>query len=210
MPLIPLGLAGYLAFGMWLLTDEKFTSCDPERGAINSFQGWLCEQYCLDLQEKLLTRGTPSPSIVNRLRGVSFTTAGTAKSDSSSDAAKQREQSLVERRNKALDDVLVLDLRNRSFRGAKFYKAVLPKADFRNAKLQGADLTGAQLQGADLYGVDLEWADLTGADFSFAYIIFTKNLETAELAGADFVFADGLEGTFLDINQPPPDLLAAP
>ena len=54
------------------------------------------------------------------------------------------------------------------------------------------------------------WAELTDDDLNFASLKGVKNLHTAELADADYAFADGLEGTILDINQPPPDVLPAP
>ena len=62
----------------------------------------------------------------------------------------------------------------------------------------------------DLRGANLSTADLTDANLPFADLTGVRNLETAELAGADYTFADGLEGTILDINQPPPDVLPAP
>lgn len=134
----------------------------------------------MDLSEKLLTRNTLSPEVVNVLRG------GT-----------------VQKRNDALNSVLGLELRERNLKRARLVGAVLPKADLRWAQLQDADLGEAQLQGAYLWGANLDWVNFTDADLAFADLIGAKNLETAELAGAEYLFAE-LTGTFLDINQPSP------
>jgi len=53
----------------------------------------------------------------------------------------------------------------------------------------------------------LDWADLSNADLSFANLAENHSFETTELAGIDYLFAD-LTGTFLDINQPPPERLS--
>jgi uncharacterized protein YjbI with pentapeptide repeats len=106
-------------------------------------------------------------------------------------------------------------LRGADLTAARLQNAVLLGAQLQGANLFGveledASLVGAQLQGADVRAANFEWADLTDADLTFANLEGVKNLDTAELAGADYVFADGLEGTFLDVNQPPPDVLPAP
>ncbi len=332
IPLIPLGFAVFLSVGLSnILAAEKVASCgnrpESDDGILRHITWWHCRQYFLTLREKLLTDGAPSAQNVNALRGDIAAVGDRASVDMSSTTARAREEESDKQRNKALDAVLGLDLRERHLRGADLFRAVLPKADLRGAQMQGAvlhlaqlqlanlegaslrdanlegawmhntilegawmqgarldfaslhgailfdtqlhnaslweaqlqsaTLTGAQLQGANLYdaqlqdawlgwaqlqdadlttaqlqgailreaqlqgadlrGANLDWADLTDADLSFARLcgeiwggrLCATNLETAELAGADYVFADGLEGTFLDINQPPPDILPA-
>jgi len=94
--------------------------------------------------------------------------------------------------------------------GTNLWKARLEDAQLVFVQLRGANLEKAELRGADLAYSSIEWTNLTDADLSFANLEGVKNLDTAELAGADYAFADGLEGTILDINQPPPDVLPAP
>jgi uncharacterized protein YjbI with pentapeptide repeats len=101
-------------------------------------------------------------------------------------------------------------LEGANLEGAQLEGANLEGANLERARLEGADLRGARLEGAELLKADLHWANLTDADLSFANLTDTKNLVTAELAGADYIFADGLEGTILDINQAPPDILPGP
>lgn len=196
VPLAPLGLTLLSAIGMTnLLTAERVGSCSPhvpERTP--DYWPWLCEWYRLNLGEKLLVQGTPSPENVNALRGVS----ALLKNDPALEDREEQEQALVRRRHEALDDTLGHDLRQGHLRGANFALALLPKSDLR----------GAQLEGADLRRARLEWANLTHADLSFANLTGVKNLETAEPGVADFAGAD-LTGTFLDINQPPSDVLPA-
>jgi uncharacterized protein YjbI with pentapeptide repeats len=116
-------------------------------------------------------------------------------------------------------DLLRAQLQGANLGGAQLQGANLELANLQDARLyfaqlQSASLRGAQLQGAKLtqlfLPIDLEWADLTDADLGFADLSGIKNLDTAELAGADYVFADGLDGTILDINQPPPYIAVAP
>lgn len=68
-------------------------------------------------------------------------------------------------------------------------------------------LKDAKLEGADPRYARLDWADLSNADLSFANLAENHSFETTELAGIDYLFAD-LTGTFLDINQPPPERLS--
>lgn len=104
-----------------------------------------------------------------------------------------------------------VDLRRAQLEGAHLFAvAELEGADLRLAHLKGADLGEAWLEGADLREANLAWVDLASARLAFADFAGVSGLETAELAGGDYLFADGLEGTILDINQPPPDVLPAP
>lgn len=165
----------------------------------------------LSLPERTLVRNPPAPELLAVLEA---------------DATEE---------GKSLDEVWLryaetLILRNRNLSGARFEKAKFWDTDFRGANLEGAKLNWAHLKGANLEEANLEgaslnwanleganlgwanlkWAELTDADLSFVDLTNARNLETAELAGADYVFANGLEGTILDINQPPPDVLPAP
>jgi uncharacterized protein YjbI with pentapeptide repeats len=101
------------------------------------------------------------------------------------------------------------NLNGASLKGADLTFAKLEGAKLRRADLEGAILVWASLEAANLAYTNLEWADLTNADLSFADLTGVENLETAELGGTDFTGAE-LTGTFLDINQPPPDVLPAP
>jgi hypothetical protein len=101
------------------------------------------------------------------------------------------------------------DLVRATLTDAFLWGADLRRANLTEANLTDAYLGGAKLSGAYLRSANLEWAELTDADLSFADLEGVENLDTAELGGADYIFSDGLEGTFLDINQPPPDVLPA-
>jgi uncharacterized protein YjbI with pentapeptide repeats len=119
------------------------------------------------------------------------------------------QEAQLEAANMTLAQLRGANLSQARLQGADLSQAGLQDADLWGAELQGANLRFADLRGADLRSADLRWTDLTAANLSFANFAGVRNLETAELAGADYVFTDGLEGTFLDINQPPPDVLPA-
>ena len=247
VPLIPIGLALYLSFGLADLV---------EGDSIEPCENWICEQYRLDASEKVFARNTLPATAesflwnedaevrkkaltevlginleARSLRGGNFVGSGLPKSN-------LREAQLAG----AFLDRAQLDganLKKANLEGAQLWKTSLESCNLCSTKLQNAQLWGAnlqgaylseetriryswsisvrfprchgmQLQGADLRSTDLSFTDLTEADLSFANLEGVKNLDTAELAGADYAFADGLEGTMLDINQPPPDVLPAP
>jgi uncharacterized protein YjbI with pentapeptide repeats len=195
IPLIPLGLAGFLAVALSdLLTPEAVKGCgdkpESEEGIIRHIEWWHCAQNRLHLPEKLLTAGKPSPEHVNALRGTLVTLDTPALSDEASNNDKLQEGELEERRKTALDAILGLDLRRRHLREANFTLSLLPKADFRKAQLQGADLSDAQLQGANLYEAELQGASLRQAQLQGA------NLSWAQLQGA-YLYGAQLQGANL-------------
>ena len=138
-------------------------------------------------------------------------------------------------RKMALDQVPEIGLRERHLPGASFFCALIPNSDFRGLGWRARICDGrvwrtricvepiwrAQILrrrrgraprgpvGLPISPTDLAWANLTEANLAFADLRGARNLETAELVGADHLFAE-LEGTFLEINQPPPNVLPAP
>jgi uncharacterized protein YjbI with pentapeptide repeats len=116
-------------------------------------------------------------------------------------------------------------------KGARLWQTNLQGTNFTGANLEWVDFTGT-----DRVLVQTDWGDgaeyrvfygslekggygwraysvrsgWPSTDLSFANFEGVNNLDTAELAGAEYWFADGLEGTILDINQPPPDVVPAP
>lgn len=85
----------------------------------------------------------------------------------------------------------------------------LNRVCLRNVDFINTNLSGAHLSGAHLIGANLTWTNFSKATLSFVRLDNTKNFQSAEVGGADYLFAE-LTGTFLDINQPPPDVLPAP
>ncbi|MEA3275171.1 MAG: pentapeptide repeat-containing protein [Pseudomonadota bacterium] len=164
VPLVPLGLTGYLTFGLSNLIDsDNVLECNPLLRPLGSaaddgmpHERWLCRQYRVDLTESFVTRNTPSPEVVNALRGDD-----------------------AEARKKALGEILGFYLKDRNLRGADLYRAVLPRADLRGAQLQGARLEKAVLQAANLEEANFKGANLRGANLEGA------NLRDAKLRGVN-------------------------
>lgn len=164
IPLIPLGIAWYLAISLSNFIDPKqqVATCVPNSGQPR----WLCAHLRLDLREMFLIRNIPSPSVVNAL------------------SSKQEE--II---SKALDESLGLDLRGRFLRNANFYSSFLPKSDLRGAYLEGAVFIDAMMDGADLRGSHLDGTRLSHAKLNGAKLMDAQ-MESAQLQGAELMSAD--------------------
>ena len=104
-------------------------------------------------------------------------------------------------RQKALNEVIGIDLRGRDLRYAKLAYSSLPAAQLSGAILDGADMRKAflpesELDNANLNGVDLGYANLEGANLQSASILGSM-MNRVNLLGADLIKAK-LQGAYLN------------
>jgi uncharacterized protein YjbI with pentapeptide repeats len=132
----------------------------------------------LDLREKILTANQPlAATVINDLR-----------------------EGDIEEKEKALKQVVGLNLQHRDLHSAMLFNAVLPKADFRALRnpdgkilsvtsLEGAYLVLAQMQHALLDDARMQWANLSDAQLQWASLKNTE-LQNAELNRAALQCSD--------------------
>lgn len=171
-------------------TGRSAPTADPDK-----LSGRWLKLRNLDLREKILTANQPlAATVINDLR-----------------------EGDIEDKEKALKQVVGLNLQHRDLHSAILFNAVLPKADFRALRnpdgkilsvtsLEGAYLVLAQMQHALLDEARMQWANLSDAELQWASLknaelqnakLSHAALQCSDLSGADLRNAR-LEGAHLE------------